>query len=94
MAENPNKPPQQDFASLLDTQHLNHHPLLTRPQVPQPRTLPGQGHRAESQEFQLHLGGTNCPSWARVGPALLPNASSTVNFISQIRAPQICLEKP
>lgn len=94
MAENPNKPPRQDFASLLDIQHLNRHPPLTRPQVPQPHKLPGQGYRAESQEFQLHLRGTNCPSRARVGPALPPNAPSTVNFISQMRAPQMRLEKP
>lgn len=94
MAENPQKPHQQNFSSLLDTQHLNHHPPLTRPQVPQSHYLPGQGYGAESQEFQLHFRGTNCLSWAKVGPAPPPDAPSTVNFISQIRAPQICLEKP
>lgn len=44
----PPKKTQQDFASLLDTLHLNHHPPLTRAQVSQPHKLPGQGYRAES----------------------------------------------
>lgn len=78
--EKTNKPPRQDFVSLLDARHINRHPPpkpASWPWLPRSHKLPGQGWREASQELQLHPRGTSCPSRGRRGSCGCRSSSST-----------------